>query len=146
MSGSAIEQIIPSDGGDHGVLQSEGFDDPSYTGWFIFVHRRWRSGRNGAEAAVAGANIPQDHEGGCALPPALAQVGAAGFTANRIQAVIPDQPVEVYEGFSLGEAGFQPVGFSMDFDHRRGAEKRYIIQNLKAGNKSSSEENPSCRS
>ena len=47
-----------------------------------------QAGLDVAKGAGAGAHVAHDHEGGVALLPALADVGAAGLLAHRVQAVL----------------------------------------------------------
>ena len=46
---------------------------------------------NGAESAVAGAGIAEDHEGGGLGAEALADIGAAGFLADGVNAAAGQQ-------------------------------------------------------
>ena len=53
------------------------------------------AGLDGTEAAGARAGIAQDHEGGGAGLPALADVGAAGLFAHRMQLEAAHDPFQL---------------------------------------------------
>src|SRR5262249_48291466 len=59
--------------------------------WFFRVQPFGTAGLDGAEAARAGADVAQDHEGGGAPLPAVADVRTAGALANGVQALVGDQ-------------------------------------------------------
>ena len=50
--------------------------------------------RDGAVGAVPRADVAEDHEGGRAVLPALADVGAVGFLANGMEVQLPHQLLE----------------------------------------------------
>ena len=52
------------------------------------VQRARQAGFHIAEGAGARAGVAHDHHGGVALLPALADVGAAGLLADRVQPVL----------------------------------------------------------
>ena len=74
-----------------------------------------RTSRSGcAEAATAGADVSQDHEGGRPSAPAFGLIGASSAAADRVQPVFFDDVVYFGPFGSLVEADLQPSGF---FEH-----------------------------
>ena len=65
---------------------------------------------HGAEAAAAGAQIAEHHEGGGFTVPALADVGALGGLADGVEVEVAGEFFEVVEGFADGGAGLEPLG------------------------------------
>ena len=66
------------------------------------------AGLDVAEAAVAGAGIAEDEEGGGAVAPALADVGAVGLFAHGVQVLGAHQPPEPVVRFASGGTYPQP--------------------------------------
>ena len=63
----------------------------------------------GAKATAAGAQVPQQHECGGAMVPALANVGTVGRLANRVQLQPASQCLQIVIIFAHGRACFQPL-------------------------------------
>ena len=86
VGGTEIGEVVAVDGGDDAVAQPEPLDRQRQPGGLGCVERLGPAGGDVAEAAGAGANGPEDHEGGGAAGVAVKGVGATGFPANRLQA------------------------------------------------------------
>ena len=82
--GAPVGQFIAVNRSDDGVAQIKIGDGGGDAFWFVFVQDFRFARLNGAETATARANIPQNHKGGCALAPTLANIGALGAFADRI--------------------------------------------------------------
>ena len=63
---------------------------------FVFVEPLRTSGLDGAKAAAASANITEDHKGGRALAPALANVGTVGAFAYGMQSLVGNQTLYIH--------------------------------------------------
>ncbi len=59
------------------------------------IERAGQSGLDVAEGAGPRAGVAHDHEGGVLFLPALADIGAAGLLAHRVQAVFAHDPLGV---------------------------------------------------
>ena len=124
MPGPAVGQIVPVHRGDHGEGQAQarhGFGHPL---GLPGVHRPRAALAHVAEPAVAGAHVPQQHEGGGAVdPPALMEVGAPGLLADRDQALGPDEGLHLGHHLRSGNLDLQPRGTGTGEDggarHRR---------------------------
>ena len=58
---------------------------------FHEVEAHGPAGCNGAVVAAAGADVTQNHEGGAAAVPTLANIGAAGFFTNGVEVAVAQQ-------------------------------------------------------
>jgi hypothetical protein len=67
-----------------------------------------------AESAGAGAGVAHDHEGGVALGPALTDIRATGFFANRHEAVGANDRARLTEGFRGRRFDSDPIGLARD--------------------------------
>ena len=85
MGGAAVGKIVPVHRSDHDVGQAHPFHCLGQVGRLFGVHAAGRAGHHGAEAAAPRAHIPQDHESGRPLAPALIDVGAGGLLADGVQ-------------------------------------------------------------
>src|SRR5215212_4927969 len=77
---------------------------------FIDVELRRLAGENGAEAAGAGADVAQDHEGRGAVVPALADVRAARLLADGVEVEAAHGLSYIAVALSHGRPGFKPLG------------------------------------
>ena len=87
---TAIGEIVAVNRGDNDVGKAElegGLRDVLRLVW---VERTGHAGFHVTEGAGTGAGIAHKHESGVFLVPALADIRAAGFLADRNQAVFPD--------------------------------------------------------
>ena len=108
--GAAIRLVVTIDTGDDGVAETEArysFGDAA--GLFLIRWTNGFAGRDGAEAAGAGADVAQNHEGGGSVFPALAHVGAAGGFADRVQVERAHDALELLVPFAPKEADTEPV-------------------------------------
>ena len=85
------------------MLEAELGNGVADVGGLFGVERRWQAGAHVAERAGAGAGVAHDHQGGVALGPALADVGAAGLLADGGEAVL------FHDGPRLGVFAATPV-------------------------------------
>ncbi len=114
---AAILQIIAIDRCDHDVIQSQRMDGVGDALRLVEIERDRLAMRHGAIAARTRADIAQDHEGGRAVVPALADVGTMRLFANRVQAEAAHQPLQTLvvrrarrahlEPFRLGGPGLR---------------------------------------
>jgi hypothetical protein len=66
------------------------------------------AGLDRAEAAAARADVAHQHDGGSPAGPALAEVGAAGFLADGVEAALAEGLAQVGDGLPGGQAHLQP--------------------------------------
>ena len=84
--GAAVGLIVAIHGSDDSVAQAHAFDGFGDAVGFVFFGRaEGLAAWHGAKAAGARADIAEDHEGGGAVLPALAHVGAARAFADGVQ-------------------------------------------------------------
>ncbi len=89
MPGPAIGEIVAVDGGDDDVLQPELGHRAGDVLRLVAVERAGQARLDVAEGAGAGAGIAQDHQvRGVALGPALADIRARRFFADRMEPVL----------------------------------------------------------
>ena len=86
MRRAAVGDVVAIDRGDDDVLQAERADGVGDARRLVEVERRRPPVRHGAIAARARADVAENHEGGGAVVPALADVRAARLLAHRVQA------------------------------------------------------------
>ena len=82
----------------------------------VRVERAGQSGAHVAEGAGARAGVAHDHEGGVRLGPAFADVGAAGFLAHGVQAVLAHDGARLHVFAAGRRLDADPVGLAQ---HRR---------------------------
>ena len=92
LGGPAVVEIVAVHRGDDHVVEAEGGDRSREFRRLARVHRLRPAGRHVAEGAGPGAHRAQDHDGGVALGPALADIGAGGFFTHGVQPVRAHQP------------------------------------------------------
>jgi len=69
----------------------------------------WRTSMgDGAVSAIAGADVAEDHEGGGAVLPALADVGAVGFLADGMEVELAHQALEPHIVGAAGRFDLEP--------------------------------------
>ncbi len=101
--------VVAVDAGDDGVGEAklgDGVGDPA---GLVEVDGLGAAFGDGAEAAAAGAEVAEHHEGGGFLVPALADVGALGALADGVEIEFAGELLEVVEGFATGRFGLQPL-------------------------------------
>ncbi len=121
MLGAAIGQIVAIDRSDHHMVEAELGDGVGDVLRLVRIERRGNAGGHVAEGAGAGADLAHDHHGRVLLAPALADVRAARFLADRHEIVLahdllgflvdgrtgrphPD-PVRLAQHFRIGPVG-----------------------------------------
>ena len=107
---AAEEVVVAIDAGDHCVLQAERghcLGDPAR---LVEVDGLGAALGHGAEAAAAGAEVAEHHEGGGFVVPALADVGAVGALADGVELERAGQVLEGVVVFAHGGAGLEPLG------------------------------------
>ena len=77
-----------------------------------------------AVGAVPGADVAQDHEGGGLVLPALADVGAAGLLAHRVEAELPHHGLDVRVVGPAGRLDLEPRRLAGGRRDRRGWRRR----------------------
>src|SRR6266566_1694664 len=80
------------------------------------VERQRLAGVDLAEVAPPGALVAADEEGRLAVLPALEDVRAAGFLADRVQAFAPDQRLQLRVGRPGAQPGLDPRRLPLDRD------------------------------
>src|SRR6266566_2179145 len=63
---------------------------------------------HGTKATTARADAPQDHERGCFISPAFANIGAARLLADCVQSFASHQLLQIFVVFSLWGAYPEP--------------------------------------
>jgi hypothetical protein len=107
---AAVGQVVAVDAGDHRVLEAELGQGLGHAARLVRIRGQGTPGRHVAEAARAGADVAQDHDGQRAPAPALADVGAAGALADRVQPLLAHQPLHLEEGRLGRQADLDPLG------------------------------------
>src|SRR5215468_6370960 len=106
--GAAIREIITIHRCDHDVLELEIAHGSADALGLLAVLPRGTTMRNGAIAAVARADVAQDHEGRGRVLPALADVGAVRLLTDRVQARVAHQPLQSKIVRAAGGAHLEP--------------------------------------
>ena len=108
---AAVGPLVPVHRGNHGEPQAQFLHGTGHALGLVPVEPLVRSaGLHGAETAAARADIAQDHEGRRALLPALPDVGTLGALADRVQPVVPHQPLQFLEVRPLLQTHLEPRG------------------------------------
>ena len=122
-SGAAIRLIVAIDAGDYGVAKAHarnGFGDAER---FVFIGRAdGFAGGDSTEAAGAGTDLAQNHEGGGAVFPTFAHVGAASGFADSVEVEGAHGALEVLVARAAKEFDAEPVRarVCVGQGHRRG--------------------------
>ena len=104
------------------MLESHPLDRFGYSGWLLELNGDGLAGVDMTEAAGPGAALTKDHERGCALVPALGDVGAACLLAHGDKVEFPHRLLDLAVGRSGIErhphpfrlSGFEPHRVSRD--------------------------------
>ena len=107
--GAAVFAVVAVHAGDHGEAQSHGRRGFGHAVRLVVIHRQGRAFFHRAEAAAARAHIPQNHESGRAMVPALAHIGTSRAFANRVQAQAADEALQLAIVLARGRGGAQPL-------------------------------------
>src|SRR6266581_3227142 len=78
------------------------------TFWFLPIKSYRATCFNGTKATTACADAPQDHECGCFISPAFANIWAARLFTDCVESFIPHQLLEVVVVFSFGRSHSEP--------------------------------------
>src|SRR5438445_11951790 len=107
---AAVRLVIAIDAGDIRGAQAHLRHGFRHAKWLPFIRRAHRPPRwHGTESARPRANVPENHERGRALLPALAHVRAARALAHRVQVESPHQALQVLIALSTQKPDPQPV-------------------------------------
>ena len=90
MGGAAVGEVVAAWAGDDRVGEVEGLDAARDLLWFVGVWWVWCAVVDVAVAAVSGAGVTEDEEGGGAGVEAFGDVGAFGFFAYCMQSIYFD--------------------------------------------------------
>ena len=85
MSRATVPQVIPVHRSDHDVFQVHVLTVCASCSGFVRIRGQWPAVGHVTERAAAGADFPQDHEGGRALGETFVDVRTAGFLADGDQ-------------------------------------------------------------
>ena len=110
----AIGEVVAVHRRDHHVMQAELGHRIGDLGRLVPVEGIGQAGAHVAEGAGPRAGVAHDHEGGVLLLPALADIGAARFLADRDEAVLLHDGAG---GVPAGRSGClhpDPVGLTLD--------------------------------
>ena len=127
---AAVGQVVAGDAGDGGIAQTHRLHALGDPARLVAVQFGGLAGVDLAEVAPAGALVAADQEGGFAVLPAFEDVGAAGFLADRVQALAPDQALQLGVLRSHPGAGLDPRRLALDRGLRRCAPRGAAICGL----------------
>src|SRR5262245_19326060 len=122
--GAAVGQIVAINRRDHDVVEIQRRDGVGDPARFCRVDRRWPAMRHRAVRAGARADVAEDHEGRGAVVPALADVRALRFFADRVEIQLAHQALEPQVARRAGGAHLQPVRFGSSRWRRRSGRQR----------------------
>src|SRR5579859_7110677 len=63
--------------------------------WLLPVHAERASRLDGTETTTACADAPQDHKGGCFMPPTFTNIGATRLLAHSMQGLAAHELLEL---------------------------------------------------
>jgi len=116
MRRTSIGEFVPIDTGDHRVIHTHQIDCFSQMLEFINVERRRILHRsNSTESAGPCTLLTSDHERGSASSPAIVNIGALRFLADRIQLVLKHISSNIIESdlsIPSGQICLEPRGQS----------------------------------
>ena len=112
MASSPITKIIPVNGSDDHIAKLHLRNGVSQIVRFTRVDRLWASVSHITERTATGADIAENHKCCCTLPKALTKVGAAGFFANGVQIVFPQDVFKSRDFRAARKFGADPGGFA----------------------------------
>src|SRR5438552_368039 len=107
--GSAVFAVVAIYGSHHDIAQPHHFGGARHSLGLVPVNRQGAALGYRAEGATPGAQIPQNHESGGTVFPALADIGATGAFADRVQTMPPHRSLELMIVLAAGQAHLQPV-------------------------------------
>ena len=115
--GAVVGEVVAVDAGDDRVAQAHLGDAARDAGGLERVVPRRLAGLDVAEAAAPRARVAEDHERRGSALPALADVGAGGLLADRVQVLGFDQRLELAVALAAGRRHLEPRRLA-----RRGAD------------------------
>lgn len=117
--GAAVLLVVAVDAGDDGVFEAEGGAGFGDAAGFVEVHFEGGALLDGAKAAAPGAEVAQNHEGGGALVPAFAEVGAGCAFTDGVKAEVLDEALEFAVVVADGGGRLEPIwtaGLGLNID------------------------------
>src|SRR5215211_4222670 len=108
--GPAVLQLVTVHARYDGVLEAHLSGSVGDAARFVEVELGGLACEDGAEAAGAGADVAQDHEGRGAVVPALADVRAARLLADGVEVEAAHGLSYIAVALSHGRPGFKPLG------------------------------------
>src|SRR5262249_37222846 len=108
MSGASVRKIVAVDRGHHDMAQTQSRHRPRDAFRLVGVHCQRTAVGHGAETAVAGTGVTEEHEGGGLVPPALAEIRAARFLAHGVQTELLHHRASLEESGPRGHADLEP--------------------------------------
>ncbi len=115
--GTAVGEIVAVDAGDDDVREVQLAQRAGDAERLPWIGRLRAAGLDVAEPAGAGAGVAQDHDRRRAARPALADVGAGGFLADRVELVLVDERLQAVVPLAAGDLGPDPVGLAAHLRH-----------------------------
>ena len=112
--GALVLEVVAGDAGDGRVAQPHRLHARRDPARLVAVERRRLAGVDLAEVAAPGALLAADEEGRLAVLPALEDVGAAGFLADRVQALALHQRVQLGVVRAHRRLGLDPRRLALD--------------------------------
>ena len=106
---AAVREIVAIDRGDDDVIEIEGADRAGDALGLRAIRRGGPSVRDRAVRAGARADVAENHEGRRAVIPALADVRALRFLADRVQLEAAHQPLQPQIARRSRRADLQPL-------------------------------------
>jgi hypothetical protein len=64
---------------------------------------------DGAEGALPGAFVAQNHEGGCPATPAFTKIGTSGAPAYGVQVLLDQESLDSGKVFTAAQIAFKPL-------------------------------------
>jgi hypothetical protein len=113
-----VGHVVAVDRRDHRVPEAHARDLAGDAGGFQRVVPGRLAGLDVAEAAAARARVAEDHEGGGAALPAVADVRAGRLLAHRVQVVVGDLRLELAVLRPAGHGDLEPLRLALaDVEH-----------------------------
>ena len=114
---AAVREIVAIDRRDDGVLQPHRLHRFGDTARLVEIERDGLAVRDRAVRARARADVAENHEGGGAVVPALADVGAVRVFTDRVELEAAHDVAQPEIVFRSRRAHFQPLGFRLAWPH-----------------------------
>src|ERR1019366_9404827 len=111
--GAEVREVVAVDRGEDEVAERHSRGGVRDAGGLGHVILRRPAMRDGAVRAVPRADVTEDHEGGRAVLPALADVGAMRFLADRVQVEFAHEVLQVNVVTPAGSLHLEPAGLPL---------------------------------